>query len=137
MKSLYATPHVARLVLGTIAALALLAAMSAVAASEPITSDQFAPGWQAHAHPLIYSGTVPRSGQGKWYVPQILQRGEYVVIRLEGDKAELVDGHRFVVKSGFVDQTLLLDEHGNLQALPIEDVPALKPAPATAAALIR
>ncbi len=133
MKSLYATPHTTRLVLGTLLVLALLAAMSAAAASTPITSDQFAPGWQAHAHALIHMGPARMVDRDKYYVPGILPRGDYVLVRRIGDKAELVDGYRFTVTSGNVDRYLYLwPGQGDVQALPVEDVPALKPARAVA-----
>ncbi len=135
MKSLYAIPHVARLVLGTLAALVLLAAVSAAAASTPLTSDQFAPGWQAHARSLFNQGITPRvPGRVKWYVPAILPPGEYVVVRREGDKAEVMPGVRFTVRDGIVDQYLFLPPGaGDLQALPVADVPALNAAPRAAA----
>ena len=129
MKSLYATPHAVRLVLGTLAVLALLAAMSAAAASTPVTSDQFAPGWQSHTHPLIPMGPARIVARDKWYVPGILPRGEYVLVKRTGDKAELIDGYRFTVTSANVQQYLYLwPGQGDVQALPVEDVPALKPA---------
>ena len=74
MNSLHATPHTARLVLGTLAALALLAAMSAAAAGTPLSSDQFAPGWQDHARPLYNVGKAQVVDRDKWYVPAILPR---------------------------------------------------------------
>lgn len=127
MKSLYALPHVARLVLGTLAALVLLAAVSAAAASTPLTSEQFAPGWQAHARPLFNQGITTRvPGRDKWYVPALLPPGEYVVVRREGDKAEVMPGVRFTVRHGNADQYLFLAPGaGDVQALPIADVPAL------------
>ena len=127
MKSLYATPHVARLVLGTLAALALLAAMSAVAAATPITSEQFAPGWQSHARPLIHMGMTRLTDRDRWYVPAILPRGEYVLVKRNGDKAELIEGYRFTVTSNNANQYLfLMPGLGAVEALPIEDVPTLK-----------
>jgi hypothetical protein len=127
MKNLYATPHTARLVLGTLVVLALFAAMSAAAASTPITSDQFAPGWQAHARGLIFMGPARSVDRDKYYVPGILPRGDYVLVRRTGDKAELIDGYRFTVTSGNVDQYLYLwPGHGDVQALPVEDVPTLR-----------
>jgi len=129
MNSLHATPHTARIVLGTLTALVLLAAMSAVAASTPVTSDQFAPGWQEHAQPLIYMGNTHRVDRAKWYVPGILPRGEYVLVQRSGDKAELIDGYRFTVKGNIEQQYLyLMPGYGEVEALPIADVPALKPA---------
>ena len=136
MNSLHATPHTARIVLGTLTALVLLAAMSAVAASAPVTSEQFAPGWQEHARPLIYMGNTHRIDRAKWYVPGILPRGEYVLVRRTGDKAELIDGYRFTVKGGIEKQYLyLMPGYGDVQALPIADVPALKPGSARGVAL--
>ena len=129
MKSLYATPHAARLVLGTLVVLALLAAMSAAAAATPVTSDQFAPGWQAHAQPLIPLGPTRIADRDKYRVPGILPRGDYVVVRRTGDKAELV-GYRFTVTSANVDQFLYLwPGQGEVQALPVADVPTLNQAP--------
>ncbi len=137
MNSLHATPHTARLVLGTLAALALLAAMSAAAASTPLSSDQFAPGWQDHARPLYNVGKAQVVDRDKWYVPAILPRGEYVLVQRTGDKAELIDGYRFTVKGGNADTYLYLTPgYGNVEALPVADVPQLKAqAPAAAAAL--
>ena len=137
MNNLHATPHVARLVLGTLAALVLLAAMSAVAASAPITSDQFAPGWQARARPLINMGIAHVVDKNKWYVPGLLPRGEYVLVQRDGDKAEVIDGYRFTVKGNVADQYIFVNPgYGNIEALPVADVPALKPqAPAGTAAL--
>ena len=137
MNSLHSHPHAARLVLGTLAALALLATMSAVAASTPVSSDQFAPGWQDHAQPLYNMGMARIVDRDKWRVPGILPRGEYVLVQRNGDKAELIDGYRFTVRGGNSDTFLYLTPgHGNVEALPVADVPQLKPqAPATAAVL--
>jgi hypothetical protein len=128
MKSLYATPHATRLVLGTLAVVALLAVMSAAAASTPVTSDQFAPGWQSHVQPLIPLGPTMGVDRDKYRVPGILPRGDYVLVKRTGDKAELL-GYRFTVTSANVDQYLYVmpGERGDLQALPVEDVPSLNP----------
>ena len=137
MNSLHAHPHTARLVLGTLAAVALLATMSAVAASTPVSSDQFAPGWQDHAQPLYNMGKAQIVDRDKWRVPGILPRGEYVLVQRNGDKAELIDGYRFTVRGGNADTFMYLTPgHGNVEALPVADVPQLKPqSPSTAAAL--
>lgn len=128
MNSLHATPHTARIVLGTLTALVLLAAMSAVAASAPVTSDQFAPGWQEHTRPLIHLGSTHLISRSKWYVPALLPRGEYVLVHRNGDKAELIDGYRFTVSGNMEKQYLYLTPgYGDIEALPIADVPALKP----------
>ena len=126
MNSLHATPHTARIVLGTLTALILLAAMSAVAATAPINSDQFAPGWQQHTRRLVNMGIAPVTARDKWYVPGLLPRGEYVLVRRNGDKAELIDGVRFTVR-GNEKQYLYLDPgYGDVEAIPVEDVPALR-----------
>ena len=126
MKRLHTTPHATRLVLGTLAAVALLAATSAAAASTPITSDQFVPGWQAHAQPLIPLGPARGVDRDKWRVPGILPRGEYVVVKRTGDKAEVL-GYRFTVTAVNAEQYLFLwPGQGDVQALPVEDVPTLK-----------
>lgn len=138
MNSLHATPPAARLLLGTLAAVCLLAAMSAAAAGTPITSDQFAPGWQEHAKPLYNMGNTRIVDREKWYVPAILPRGEYVLVQRTGDKAEVIDGYRFTVKGGNADQYLYLTPgYGNVQALPLADVPTLKPTSGPAAAALQ
>ena len=127
MTSLHATNHTARIVLGTLAVLVLLAATSAVAASTPITSDQFAPGWQAHAKPLINMGMARIQARNKWYVPGILPRGDYVLVQRDGDKAEVIDGYQFTVRGGNADLYLYLTPgYSDVEALPIADVPAVK-----------
>ncbi len=137
MNSLHATPHAMRLVLGTLTALILLAAMSAVAASAPVTSDQFAPGWQQHTRPLINVGMAQRVQRDKWYVPALLPRGEYVLVKRNGDQAELIDGYRFTVKGNIEKQYLFLfPGYGDVEALPIEDVPSLRRTPGNGAAAL-
>ena len=125
MTNLQATTHVARIVLGTLAALALLTAMSAVAASTPVTSDQFAPGWQAHAKPLINMGVARIRDRTKWYVPGLLPRGDYVLVQRDGEKAEVIDGYQFTVKGGNADLYLyVMPGYSNVEALPVADLPA-------------
>ena len=137
MNSLHAHPHTARLVLGTLAVLTLLAAMSAAAASTPLSSDQFAPGWQGHARPLYNMGITRVVDRDKWYVPAILPRGEYVLVQRTGDKAEVIEGYRLTIKGGNSDTYMYLTPgYNNVEALPVADVPQLKPqAPVAAAAL--
>jgi hypothetical protein len=126
MKSLHAFPHAARLVFGAFAVVALLAAASAVAASEPVTSDRFVPGWQAHARPLFYQGIAPSAGRDKYELPGILPPGEYVLISRKGDTARLIDGQRITVRTGNEKQYFFLDPGaGDVQAIPVSDVPAL------------
>jgi hypothetical protein len=130
MKSLHAPYNVTFLVLGALVALALLAATSAAAASTPVTGDQFAPGWQAHAKPLIHVGMSRVPGRDKWYVPAILPRGEYVLVKREGDKAEVINGYRFTVTTGNSNQYMyLVPGYGDVEAVPVADVLSLKPGP--------
>ncbi|MBW8760682.1 MAG: hypothetical protein JF586_24140 [Burkholderiales bacterium] len=119
-------PHASRVLLASLAAMALLVAMSAAAAAEPVTSDQFAPGWQSHARPLYRVGIQHMTGRDKYYVPAILPRGDYVVVKRNGDKAVVID-YRFSVTSDGADQYLFLDPvyGGDLEAVPVRDVPSL------------
>ena len=133
MKSLHATSHTTRIVLGTAAALALLAATSACASTTPVTSDQFAPGWQAHARPLINMGVARVPDRTKWYVPAMLPRGDYVLVQRHGDKAEVINGYQFTVRPGNADMYLFLTPgYGDVEALPVAYLPA-KSLPATSA----
>jgi len=127
MNSLNAHPHATRFLIGTLALIALLAAMSAAAASEPVTSDQFAPGWQSRARPLINMGFSRFGDRDRYYVPNLLPRGDYVLVARTGDKAEVINGYRFTVRSGFADQYIFLSPgYMDVEALPIEDVLTLK-----------
>jgi len=127
MNSLNAHPHATRFLIGTLAVIALLAAMSAAAAAEPVTSDQFTPGWQSHARPLFNKGFTRFGNRDKYYVPALLPRGDYVVVGRSGDKVEVIDGYRFTVGSGNADQYIFLTPgYTDVQAVPIDDVPALK-----------
>jgi len=134
MNYLHDHPHASRVLLAALAAMALLVAMSAAAAAEPVTSDQFAPGWQADAKPLYFVGMQPQTGRDKYYVPAILPRGDYVLIRRTGDKAEVIN-YRFSVPSGNVKQYLFVEPgiDGSVEAVPLRDVPGLKPEPGAAA----
>ncbi|HEY8976023.1 MAG TPA: hypothetical protein VIN75_17535 [Burkholderiaceae bacterium] len=126
MNYLHDHPHASRVLLVSLAAMALLVAMSAAAAAEPVTSDQFAPGWQSDARPLYRVGIQHLTGRDKYYVPAILPRGDYVVIKRTGDKAEVVD-YRFSVTSDNAQQYLFMEPGygGNLEAVPLRDVPSL------------
>ena len=126
MKCLHAFPHATRLVFGAFAIVALLAAASSVAAAEPITSDQFAPGWQEHAKPLFYQGMSLSAGRDKYQMPGILPPGEYVLVARKGDKTQLVNGQRITVRPGNEKQIIFLDAGiGDVLAVPVADVPTL------------
>ena len=130
MNSLNAHPHATRFLIGTLAVIALLAAMSAAAAAEPLTSDQFAPGWQSRAQPLFNMGYSRFGDRTKYYVPSVLPRGDYVLVGRSGDKDEVIDGYRFTVRPGNNDQYIfLMPGYADVRALPVDDVPALKAAP--------
>ena len=127
MKNRHSIGHATRVALGALAAVALLTAATACASTTPVTSDQFAPGWQSHARALINMGPAPQLSRNKWFVPPILPVGRYVVVKRDGDKAEVVDGSQFEVKPGaFADIYLFLPPGlGNVEAVPLADVPAL------------
>ena len=128
MNSLNAHPHATRFLIVTLGVIALLAAMSA-AAAEPVTSDQFTPGWQSHARPLISMGFSRFGDRDRYYVPALLPRGDYVLVSRNGDKIETIDGYRFTVRPGNVDQYIYLTPgYIDVQAVPIDDVPGLKAA---------
>ena len=138
MNGLHATPQVSRLLLGTLTALILLACMSAVAAEAPLTSDQFAPGWQQRARPLFNMGITHFGDRTKWYVPAMLPRGEYVLVQRKGDKAEVIEGYRLTIRNGFADEYVMLTPgYGDVEALPVADVPALKASPRPDAATLQ
>lgn len=115
----------------TIAALAagVLGAAAAMAAATPITSDQFAPGWQAHAQGLINRGASALDlSKTRWYVPANTPPGEYVLVERRGDTAEVIDGYRFKVTRGDVAREINMivpQSYGNVEAVPLADVPAL------------
>lgn len=134
MKSLHLSTHAARIALGTLAAVALLAATSAAASSTAVTSDQFAPGWQEHAKPLINMGMTREVDRTKWYVPAILPRGDYVLVQRDGDRAEVIDGQRFTVKGGNTDVYMyVMPGYSNVEALPVADLPPPKAKPVAGA----
>jgi len=128
MNSLHTPSHATRLVFGAFAAVALLAAASAVAASEPVTSDQFAPGWQAHAKPLFNLGPALRTpGRDRYEMPGILPSGQYVLVQRKGDKAVLINTSVITMHGGNEKQYIFLDAGiGQVEALPVSDVPTLK-----------
>ena len=134
MNNLHSIPHITRLVFGTLAVVVLATAGKAAAAAEPIGSDQFAPGWQDHARPLFYAGMSRVPGRDRLQMPGILASGEYVLVRRHGDKAELIDGQRITMHSGNEKVYVFVDagNSADVEAIPVSDVPALKPAVAPA-----
>jgi hypothetical protein len=128
MNYLHDHPHASRVLLASLAALALLVVMSAAAAAQPITSDQFAPGWESHARPLINMGISRFGARDRYYLPRILPRGDYVLVRRTADgKAEVIDGYRFQIRGDDAEQYIFLTPgSGEVEAIPIDDVPGLK-----------
>lgn len=104
-------------------------AAAAMAAAAPLTSDQFAPGWQDHAQGLINRGAALRDlSKTSWMVPSILAPGRYVLVNRHGDKAEVIDGYDLTVKAGEASQQINVVVpmgYGDVVAVPIADVPAL------------
>lgn len=81
-------------------ALLALGACSAMQPSQPeamAANPPFAPGWQEHTSPLFNLGPGPTAGTTMWMVSGLLPRGTYEVISREGDRARLLEGHRFEV----------------------------------------
>jgi len=128
MNYLHDHPHASRVLLASLAAMALLVAMSAAAAAQPVTSDKFSPGWESHAHPLINTGFSRLGTRDRYYLPRILPHGDYVLVRRTADgKAELIDGYRFQVRGDDAEQYFFLPAgSGEVDAVPIDDVPGLK-----------
>lgn len=66
-----------------------------------------AAGWQQHTSPLYNLGPGPTAGTTVWMVSALLPRGNYQVISRQGDRARLLDGHRFEV-DGSVNKEIRL-----------------------------
>ena len=82
---------------------ALLLALGACSSLEPAQPDAmsanppFAPGWQEHTSALFNLGPGPSAGSTMWMVSGLLPRGTYELISRQGDRARLLEGHRFEV----------------------------------------
>ena len=113
----------------TLVALAATAFATVAMASAPVTSDQFAPGWQDHAQGLINRGAAPRDlSKTSWMVPNVLAPGRYVLVNRQGDRAEVIDGYDLTIKPGQASQQINLivpQGYGDVQAVPVSDVPSL------------
>lgn len=103
-------------------------AAGAFAASPPVTSDQFSPGWQDQARALINQGASRLDlSKTSWYVPAITPRGRYILVERHGDKAQVIDGYEFRVTSDPEREIhmVLPAAYGNVEAVPISFVPSL------------
>ena len=79
----------------------------------------FAAGWQEHTSPLFNLGPGPTAGSTVWLVSGLLPRGSYQVISRDGDRARLLDGHRFEVDGSVNKEIRLILPFisGNVEAL--------------------
>lgn len=68
----------------------------------------FVAGWQQHTQALYYVGPGPTAGTNMWMVAGTAPRGHYQVIRREGDRAKLIDGHRFEVDGSVYKEIRLI-----------------------------
>jgi len=107
------------------------AALAATGAAVPITSDQFAPGWQSRAVHLFNEGPGIGPATTNWFVPALAPRGRYVLIDRKGDQAELIEGYRFEVDGNPTREIhmMLPPVYRDVQAIPLQDVPALANGP--------
>jgi len=115
----------------TLSALAAAAAIGTpvMADTGPITSAQFAPGWEQHVTPLINRGIGP-AATTVWYVPGSVPKGHYYVVNREGDGARLIDGYAVTVTSDPERQiTVVLPQYyGYVELVPSSDVPGVQDA---------
>jgi hypothetical protein len=97
-----------------------LAACSSMPPDEGLTDNPpFAAGWQQHTSPLYHRGPGPTAGTTVWQVSGLLPQGHYLVISRQGDRARLIEGHRFEV-DGSVNKEIRLIlpmTSGNVEAL--------------------
>lgn len=89
----------------------------------------FAAGWQAQARPLFYDGPGLAPGTTAWKVPGTLPRGTYEVIERRGDRARVVDGHRFEVDGSVYKEIKLLLPMGarDVEALEVSYIASAPP----------
>ncbi|HEX5687160.1 MAG TPA: hypothetical protein VFY73_24355 [Ideonella sp.] len=91
----------------------LMLTLGACSALQPADAEQFAsnpplaPGWQEHTSPLYNLGPGPTAGTTVWMVSALLPRGNYQVISRQGDRARILEGHRFEV-DGTVNKEIRL-----------------------------
>ncbi|HJV71193.1 hypothetical protein [Ideonella sp.] len=111
----------ARLVagVGICAALLGLGACAMYQPEELPANPPFAAGWQEHSRPLYNLGPGPTAGSTVWRVSGLTPRGSYQVISRQGDRAKLIEGHRFEVEGDVNKEIRLIVQSGetNLEAL--------------------
>ena len=108
-------------------------AVTGPAASSADAATPLAAGWQEHSRPLLQFGPGRQPGTTVWYVPTVLPPGTYEVISRHGDRARLVDGHRFSVDGSPAKDVRLILPFGysGLEAVDARYVVAALPARAT------
>ncbi len=92
---------------------------AAAPAATPATAAQFAADWSEHTKPLYNYGPGITPGTTSWWVPSILPRGTYRVIRRVGGQPQLVDGYKFEVDNSPMKEIRLMlpVEYYNVEAL--------------------
>ncbi len=143
MNNLDTPTHAARHVFGALAVVALLAAASAASAAEPVApaqpaasaalasppadSDQFVPGWHAHAIRVPNLGPAPGVPGRDRYVLSGMPHGDFVLVQRVGDKGQLLDTPVITVHGSIENHYIFLEAGlGKVFALPVNDVPAAK-----------
>ncbi|MFZ6647898.1 hypothetical protein ACO0LO_19390 [Undibacterium sp. TJN25] len=110
-------------VLLALGACATPAQQAAAPATAPATGTadaaQFAADWSEHTKPLYNYGPGISPGTTSWWVPSILPRGTYRVIRRVGGQPQLVDGYKFEVDSSPMKEIRLMlpVQYSNVEAL--------------------
>lgn len=82
---------------GLLLTLGACSALGSREAEQLPANPPLAAGWQEHTSPLYNLGPGPTAGTNVWMVSALLPRGNYQVITRQGDRAKLLDGHRFEV----------------------------------------
>jgi hypothetical protein len=125
----FAAPSHHALVVGLQIAVAVIAACllttAAAAATAPVTSDQFAAGWQQKSQALFLRGPM-RDGRDAWELPDRLPRGHYVLVGKEDGRIIAIQGSSFDVDTiGFVKRTMFVPSGiTDVMAVPADMVPA-------------
>lgn len=117
--------QLARRSAGLMATASVLLTLGACSALGSGDAEQFpaspplAAGWQDHTSPLYNLGPGPTAGTTVWMVSALLPRGNYQVISRQGDRAKLLDGHRFEVDNSVNKEIRLIlpSSSGSIEAI--------------------
>ena len=124
----FAAPSHHALMIGLQVAVALIVACvltTAAAAAEPVTSEQFAPGWQQKSQALFMRGPM-RDGRDAWELPDRLPRGHYVLVGKEDGRIVPIPGSAFDIDTttGFAKRTMFVrGSFTEVMAVPADMVP--------------